>query len=70
MYSSPIQLADPGSRRSADAAEWRGVRPWFQGGFKGGSEGGFKPNPKPFRVSEGGGLNQTRNAFGFQPEGV
>ena len=32
--------------------------------------GGFKPNLKPFRVSNGEGLNQTRNPFGFQKGGL
>ena len=30
------------------------------------SNGGFKPNSKPFQVSNQGGLNQTRKPFGFQ----
>ena len=54
---------------------------WNPFGFQ---TGGFKPNPKPFRVSNGGvyvnqtwnpvgfqrgGLNQTPNPFGFQTGG-
>ena len=30
------------------------------------SGGGVKPNPKPFRVSDGEGLNQTGSPFGFR----
>ena len=30
------------------------------------SERSFEPNLKPARVSDGRGLNQTRNSFGFQ----